>query len=71
MDITNGHNKILSPEETILQNFENVICKNCNWSFHRPTLIGVCPNCSGELYFSQTGSMGKVVEFPQIERKIV
>ncbi len=52
-----------SPEETVLSDFDNVVCFNCNWSFRRPTLSGKCPKCSGPLYFSFNGSLGKRVEF--------
>jgi DNA polymerase I len=50
------------PEETILRGFEEVVCLNCNWSFRRPPLIGRCPKCSGPIYFSFNGSVGKYVE---------
>jgi len=63
LDILNGQKKELSPEKTILKTFESVVCKDCDWSFRRPTLTGKCPKCSGTLYFSSNGSIGKTVEF--------
>lgn len=51
-----------SPEETILNGFDMVVCRNCDWSFRRPTLQGVCPKCSGPLYFSGDGSIGKTID---------
>jgi len=50
-----------SPERTTLDNFEKVACSKCHWSFRRPPLLGVCPKCSGALYFSYQGSLGKFV----------
>ena len=63
LDILNGQKKQLSPEQMVLKTFESVVCKNCNWTFRRPTLTGRCPKCSGPLYFSANGSIGKTVEF--------
>ena len=70
LDVLNGHDKVLSPQEIILQGFENVVCKKCDWSFRRPTLNGLCPNCSGELYFAKGGSIGKTVEFTQFKPQV-
>jgi DNA polymerase I len=61
MDIFNGQ-KQKSPEETVLNTFESVVCKNCDWSFRRPSLTGNCPKCSGPLYFAANGSIGKTVD---------
>jgi DNA polymerase I len=61
-DMFNGQKKQLSPEETVLKTFESVVCKDCDWSFRRPTLTGNCPKCSGKLYFSASGSIGKTVD---------
>jgi DNA polymerase I len=63
LDILNGQKKQLSPEQMVLKTFESVVCKNCDWSFRRPTLTGKCPKCSGPLYFSANGSIGKKIEF--------
>jgi len=63
LDILNGRKPALSPEETVLKTFESVVCKSCGWEFRRPSLSGNCPKCSGQLYFSSYGSIGKVVEF--------
>jgi DNA polymerase I len=60
-DIMNGAKKV-SPDETVLKNFESVTCVNCGWDFRRPTLSGKCPKCSGRLYFSASGSMGNTVD---------
>lgn len=54
--------KELSPEDVVLKGFEEVVCKNCNWSFRRPPLSGNCPKCSSPLYFSAEGSIGKIVD---------
>jgi DNA polymerase I len=62
LDILNGQKKEMSPEKTVLETFETVVCKECDWSFRRPTLTGKCPKCSGTLYFSSNGSIGKTVE---------
>ncbi len=62
LDIINGAKK-KSPDETVLNMFESVVCKKCGWEFRRPTLSGKCPECSGRIYFSANGSMGSVVEF--------
>jgi DNA polymerase Pol2 len=62
MDILN-RKKEESPDKKILKNFESVVCKSCDWTFRRPTLSGKCPKCSGALYFSADGSIGKTVEF--------
>ncbi len=51
-----------SPEETILSGFDSIVCKNCNWSFRRPTLTGLCPKCHSKLYFSGNGSIGTTVQ---------
>jgi DNA polymerase I len=58
--------KELSPEDVVLKGFEDVVCKNCNWSFRRPPLSGNCPKCSGPLYFSAEGSIGKTIDFSKI-----
>ncbi|HLE07117.1 MAG TPA: DNA polymerase domain-containing protein [archaeon] len=58
-ELANG--KSVSPEQMVLQNFDGVVCKNCAWTFRRPPLVGHCPSCSGTLYFSSNGSMGKFV----------
>jgi len=63
LDILNGRKPALSPEETVLKTFESVVCKSCGWEFRRPSLSGNCPKCSGQLYFSSYGSIGKTVEF--------
>ena len=63
LDILNGQRKEMSPEKTVLSTFESVVCKECDWTFRRPTLNGKCPKCSGTLYFSSNGSIGKTVEF--------
>jgi len=62
LDIINGSKK-KSPDETVLNTFESVVCKKCGWEFRRPTLSGKCPECSGRLYFSASGSMGSTVDF--------
>lgn len=61
MDILNGQKPILSPDETVLKNFESVVCKSCDWNFRRPTLSGLCPNCNSQLYFSDGASVGKTI----------
>lgn len=61
-DILNGK-KEASPDQKVLNSFEAIVCKKCNWSFRRPTLTGKCPKCSGALYFSADGSIGKTVDF--------
>ncbi len=48
-----------SAEETVLERFDSVVCKKCNWSSTSPTLSGTCPTCRGELYFESSGSIGK------------
>ncbi len=64
LDVLNGQKKdVISPENTVLKEFESVVCKDCDWTFRRPTLTGKCPKCSGTLYFSSKGSIGKTVEF--------
>lgn len=63
LDILNGQKKQMSPENTVLKEFESVVCKDCDWNFRRPTLTGKCPKCSGTLYFSSKGSIGKTVDF--------
>ena len=62
LDIINGTKK-KSPDETILNTFESVVCKKCGWEFRRPALTGKCPECSGRIYFSANGSMGAMVDF--------
>ena len=62
MDALNGK-KEESPDQKVLSNFESIVCKNCDWTFRRPTLNGKCPKCSGVLYFSADGSIGKTVDF--------
>ncbi|NIO44075.1 MAG: hypothetical protein GTN36_00775 [Candidatus Aenigmarchaeota archaeon] len=62
LDIINGSKK-KSPDETVLNAFESVVCKKCGWEFRRPTLSGKCPECSGRLYFSANGSIGSMVDF--------
>lgn len=62
LDILNGHKPVLSPEEIVLKTFESVVCKKCGWEFRRPSLSGNCPKCSGQLYFSSYGSIGKTVD---------
>jgi DNA polymerase I len=63
LDILNGQKKQLSPDEIVLKTFESAICKSCGWEFRRPSLSGNCPKCSGQLYFSSYGTMGKTVNF--------
>ena len=63
MDVLNGQKKDETPpEKTVLKNFESVVCNKCDWSFRRPSMTGKCPKCSGTLYFSSNGSIGKTVE---------
>jgi DNA polymerase I len=62
-DILNGRKAEVSPDNKVLKNFEAIVCNNCDWTFRRPTLTGKCPKCSGTLYFSCDGSIGKTVEF--------
>jgi len=62
LDMLNGQKKQLTPEETVLKNFESVTCKSCGWEFRRPTLNGNCPKCSSQLYFASSGSIGKTVD---------
>ena len=62
MDALNGK-KEESPDQKVLESFESIVCKNCDWTFRRPTLNGKCPKCSGTLYFSADGSIGKTVDF--------
>ena len=52
-----------TPDKTILAGFNSVVCKKCHWEFRRPPLMGICPECKSNLYFSCDGSMGKFVEF--------
>jgi DNA polymerase, archaea type len=61
MDMFNSEKK-LSPDDTVLKNFESVVCIGCGWDFRRPSLSGKCPKCSGKLYFSASGSMGSTVD---------
>ena len=60
-DVLNGKKAEMSPDKIVLKNFESIVCKNCDWTFRRPTLTGKCPKCSGPLYFSSDGSIGKTV----------
>ena len=62
-DILNGRKHEPSPDQTVLKGFESIVCKDCDWTFRRPTLTGKCPKCSGTLYFSADGSIGKTVDF--------
>ena len=62
-EMLNG-GKILSPDKTVLNAFENVACSHCSWSFHRPSLSGVCPQCGSQIYFSQSGTLGKFLKMP-------
>jgi DNA polymerase I len=62
MEIFNGQKPKISPEETVLNAFESVVCKNCSFSFRRPTLNGLCPTCNLPLYFSYAGSIGKIID---------
>jgi DNA polymerase, archaea type len=62
MDIMNGEKK-LSPDETVLRNFESVVCVACGNEMRRPNLSGKCPKCSGKLYFSRSGSIGSTVNY--------
>jgi DNA polymerase I len=55
--------KTVSPEKTVLEGFDSVVCKKCDWSFRRPTLNGVCPKCSSKIYFAMNGSIGKTIGF--------
>jgi len=61
LDIINSSKK-KSPDETVLNTFESVVCKKCGWEFRRPTLSGKCPECSGRLYFSANGSIANTVD---------
>ncbi|MBN2203330.1 MAG: hypothetical protein JW700_04065 [Candidatus Aenigmarchaeota archaeon] len=64
LDILSGKKKKEpSPDEIVLKNYETIACKNCDWNFRRPSLTGKCPKCSGTLYFSDSGSIGKTVDF--------
>jgi DNA polymerase I len=63
LDILNGKKNEPSPDNTVLKQFESVVCNKCDWNSRRPTLTGKCPKCSGTLYFSSNGSIGKTVEF--------
>jgi len=60
MDMLGG-SKVSSPENTVLNGFDHVSCKKCNWSFRRPTLKGVCPECGSKIYFAKDGSIGNTV----------
>lgn len=61
MDVLNAGRPV-SPEKTTLKGFDNVSCKKCSWSFRRPTLTGVCPECGSKVYFAKDGSIGNVVD---------
>ena len=58
--------KPLPPERTILKDFDNVSCKKCSWTFRRPTLTGICPDCGSQIFFSKDGSIGNFVELSKI-----
>ena len=62
-EMLNG-GKILSPDKTVLNAFEGVSCSSCSWNFHRPSLSGVCPQCGSQIYFSQSGTLGKFLKMP-------
>ncbi len=57
----NGQKPVLAPEKTVLKNYEAIVCRKCDWTFRRPTLTGMCPSCSGQLFFSSGGSIGKFI----------
>ncbi len=51
-----------SSQEKVLDGFEKVVCKKCGWSFRRPPLKGVCPDCDSELLFSKYGYIGRFIK---------
>jgi DNA polymerase I len=53
---------LAAPEQIVLDGFEVVTCKNCNWSFRRPPLSGVCPSCKNTLYFAKDGFIATKVK---------
>ena len=61
----NGSNKILLPETTVLDKWDAIVCRKCDWHSIRPSLSGVCPKCGDQIYFSHAGSIGKFVKVPQ------
>lgn len=61
----NGSNKILSPDQTVLDKWDSIVCRKCNWHSIRPSLSGNCPKCGDQIYFSHAGSIGKFVKVPQ------
>jgi DNA polymerase I len=48
----------ISPEDIKLEEFEGVFCLSCKWSYRRPPLTGLCPNCGNKLYFEAHGTFG-------------
>ncbi|NOZ81758.1 MAG: DNA polymerase elongation subunit [Candidatus Micrarchaeota archaeon] len=45
----------------VLDGYDSVSCPSCNWSFRRPPLRGVCPECNSELNFSKYGYLGRFI----------
>lgn len=57
-----GDKKVKKPEDMVLDNFERIVCKKCDWNFRRVPLKGKCPKCDSQLYFGNHGFIGKFVK---------
>jgi len=53
--------KVRPPEETVLDGWERIVCKKCDWTSSLPSLSGICPKCGEEIFFSKGGEIGKFV----------
>lgn len=50
------------PEQTILDTWESIVCRKCDWSGTIPPLSGTCPKCGDQIFFSKGGELGKFVK---------
>jgi len=51
-----------APEQTILDSWEKIACRKCDWTSQTPSLSGVCPKCGDQIFFSKGGELGKFVK---------
>jgi len=51
-----------APEQTILDSWEKIACRKCDWTSQTPSLSGVCPKCGDQIFFSKGSELGKFVK---------
>jgi DNA polymerase, archaea type len=59
-DMLGGRPK--TPAQTVLDSYDSIACKKCDWEGEKPTLSGKCPKCDSQLFFKKGATLGKFVK---------